>query len=123
MNYLSLHGNKLSGPIPSELGNLSNLRNLHLQLNKLNGPIPPELGNLNNLDRLYLSENLLSGAIPASLSKLNLIHLDLTNNPDLKCWETEEALKWALSIEFCDCSKGGCICNPGYFGPKEVCQP
>jgi len=30
---------------------------------------------------------------------VNLDSLDLSNNPDLTCWETEEARDWALSLD------------------------
>ena len=40
-----LGGNELSGPVPPELGNLTNLTELALYWNELSGPIPPELGN------------------------------------------------------------------------------
>ena len=46
---LELDDNNLSGQIPSELGNLSNLKNLLLQYNQLTGQIPPELADLSNL--------------------------------------------------------------------------
>ena len=64
---LSLGSNQLSGPIPSELGNLANLDTLVLDSNQLSGPIPPELGNLDNLEYLYLGGNQLSGCVPAKL--------------------------------------------------------
>ena len=60
-------GNGLSGPIPPELGNLTNLDYLGLGVNQLSGPIPPELGNLTSLSRLSLKGNRLSGCIPMSL--------------------------------------------------------
>lgn len=41
-----LHGNKLLGPVPKELGYLKNLRVLDLGVNQLSGPIPPEFGDL-----------------------------------------------------------------------------
>ena len=43
---LYLHGNGLSGEIPEELGNLTNLVGLYLGYNQLSGEIPAELGNL-----------------------------------------------------------------------------
>ena len=67
---LFLGDNQMTGPIPSELGNLANLDRLFLLSNQLTGPIPPELGNLANLRRLSLAGNRLTGAIPPELSHL-----------------------------------------------------
>ena len=74
-------GNELSGEIPLELGNLSNLRILYLYNNELSGEIPPELGNLSNLEELYLKGNGLSGEIPPELGSLsNVWYLSLGVN-------------------------------------------
>ena len=62
------HG--LTGPIPPELGNLSNLQTLTLHWNGLSGPVPPELGQLDNLRWLSLSQNRLQGRIPAELGSV-----------------------------------------------------
>ncbi|CAN0066951.1 unnamed protein product, partial [Ectocarpus sp. 12 AP-2014] len=43
------------GPIPKELGDLGELKELRLYDNSLTGPIPPELGNLSALQKLDLS--------------------------------------------------------------------
>ena len=67
---LSLYANELSGPIPPELGQLTNLRNLLLYGNQLSGPIPRELGQLTRLTRLQLETNALSGPIPPELGEL-----------------------------------------------------
>jgi Leucine-rich repeat (LRR) protein len=81
LRVLYLYSNRLSGSIPAELGNLSNLRWLYLNGNQLSGLIPAELGNLSNLQGLYLSSNQLSGSIPAELGDLsNLRRLFLKNN-------------------------------------------
>ena len=79
---ITLNSNHLTGSIPPELGNLTNLASLDLSGNQLTGSIPAELGNLTNLKILYLYNNQLSGAIPPELGNLtNLIYLRLFNNP------------------------------------------
>ena len=67
---LYLHNNQLSGSIPKELGNLTNLEVLRLYGNELSGSIPTELGNLVNLTELNLGGNQLSGTLPQSLTML-----------------------------------------------------
>ncbi|KAK4838687.1 hypothetical protein QYF36_015648 [Acer negundo] len=47
-----LHGNKLTGPIPPELGNTSKLNYLQLHDNQLAGTVPAELGKLEQLFEL-----------------------------------------------------------------------
>ncbi len=64
LTYLGLRNNLLSGPIPPEIGNLTNLYQLFLEGNNLSGPIPPEIGNLTNLIDLSLDNNEFSGVIP-----------------------------------------------------------
>ena len=78
---LALSGNRLSGPIPPEIGTLANLKLVQFQDNQLSGPIPPELGILANLGELDLSRNQLSGEIPSelgSLSNLQALYLGST---------------------------------------------
>ena len=43
---LTLGGNRLTGEIPAELGNLTQLGVLYLYSNRLTGEIPAELGQL-----------------------------------------------------------------------------
>ena len=81
VSELSLYENQLSGEIPTELGNLSNLQRLHLGGNQLTGGIPTELGSLTNMQDLYLGENQLTGGIPAELESLpNLQSLNVGGN-------------------------------------------
>ncbi len=78
---LYLDSNQLSGSIPPELGNLSQLSWLCLGSNQLSGSIPPELGNLSQLSYLFLGNNGLSGSIPSELGNLSqLSELDLGSN-------------------------------------------
>lgn len=67
---VSLWLNKLTGELPSELGNLAALERLNLSLNSLNGDIPSELGMLSNLEELVLIGNRITGEIPVELGGL-----------------------------------------------------
>ncbi len=60
----------LTGAIPPELGNLTKLDFLLIGTNFLSGSVPPELGNLANLRTLELGPHFLSGCIPEGLSRL-----------------------------------------------------
>lgn len=106
LTHLELSSNNLSGNIPAQLGNLSQLIILRFFNNQLTGNIPPELGNLNNLkiidlglnpfdpgpipnwldsllqlERIRLDAVNLNGTIPGELSGLSrLIALNLSNN-------------------------------------------
>ena len=98
LKTLWLHDNRLSGAIPAELGSLANLEGLGLSLNELSGPVPAELGSLSNLQVLYLYGNsTLSEPLPGSLTSLtSLITLRLTG----LCAPTEDGFQtWLQGIE------------------------
>ena len=72
---------KVTGPIPSALKSLSQLRTLNVADNAFSGSIPIQLGDLRNLRILNMSHNQLTQTIPTSFSNLvNLEVLALTNN-------------------------------------------
>ncbi|KAL3820090.1 hypothetical protein ACJIZ3_005995 [Penstemon smallii] len=72
---------RISGTIPNEIGNLSNLISLDLGDNELNGIIPSTLGKLENLQSLDLSGNKLQGSIPTSFCNLrNMYQARLSGN-------------------------------------------
>ena len=50
MAWLNLYSNRLSGSIPSELGNLTNLEELYLSGNELRGCVPAAWRNVENND-------------------------------------------------------------------------
>lgn len=88
VNLRVLHSvnNYFDGSIPPELGNLTELRQLVLSGTRLSGSIPPELGNLTKLEELNLSWSEISGPLPpelgglSSLKKLDLRNTDVSGN-------------------------------------------
>ncbi|XP_021859161.1 probable leucine-rich repeat receptor-like serine/threonine-protein kinase At3g14840 isoform X2 [Spinacia oleracea] len=101
LEFVSVFANRLSGPIPDYVGNISTLTYLSLESNLFNGTIPPELGNLTNLSNLTLSDNSLTGSLPVELTKLNnLTEFRLSSNnfsgrlPDyFRSWPKLQALE------------------------------
>ena len=108
LTTLDLGINDLTGPIPPELGNLTNLAWLYLAYNSLSGPIPPELGNLSGLTDLFLDHNNLWGPIPRSL--LNLTKLNsfpFNDNAGLCAPGTTDFADWLEGME----EREGPFCN------------
>ncbi|KAI5061762.1 hypothetical protein GOP47_0024267 [Adiantum capillus-veneris] len=80
LRILSLHSNKLSGPLPQDLSDCTQLRSLYLQDNELSGSLPP-LSGVSPLVRLNLADNRFTGTIPSSYSALHRLGtLYLQNN-------------------------------------------
>ncbi|XP_050119666.1 receptor protein kinase-like protein ZAR1 [Malus sylvestris] len=79
---IALSGKNLRGYIPSELGNLVNLRRLNLHDNNFHGSIPSQLFNATSLlHSIFLYGNNLSGPLPPSIcNPPRLQNLDLSNN-------------------------------------------
>nr|TKS11393.1 putative LRR receptor-like serine/threonine-protein kinase [Populus alba] len=81
LEEFSVMGNRLSGPFPKVLTNMTTLRNLSIEGNHFSGPIPPEIGRLINLQKLVFSSNALTGNLPAELGKLvNLTDMRINDN-------------------------------------------
>lgn len=79
---LQLPSANLSGVLPREIGEFSNLESLYLGVNALSGTIPLELGYSSSLSDIDLSHNLLTGALPTSIWNLcdRLVSLRLHGN-------------------------------------------
>lgn len=79
---LWLKQNKFTGRIPLEIGNLTGLTVLLMDLNLFTGSIPHTIGNLSNLLILSFAQNNLSGHVPESIGnlvQLYELHLDGNN--------------------------------------------
>ncbi|KAK2983064.1 hypothetical protein RJ640_006451 [Escallonia rubra] len=78
---LCLNQNRLTGPLPSQVGNLKNLGLLNISGNRLTGAITSALGDCQVLEFLDMHDNLFEGTIPLSLKQLKGIKvLDLSRN-------------------------------------------
>ncbi|KAH9714634.1 protein kinase domain-containing protein [Citrus sinensis] len=105
LTLIDLGGNKLNGSIPITLSKLQKLQGLGLENNKLEGSIPDDICRLAELFRLELGGNKLSGSIPtcfsnlASLRILSLGSNELTSIP-LTFWNLKDILQLNFSSNF-----------------------
>mmetsp|Transcript_249 Transcript_249/g.427 ORF Transcript_249/g.427 Transcript_249/m.427 type:complete len:257 (+) Transcript_249:95-865(+) len=67
---LALNGQQLTGTIPTELGMLSRLTWLDVDVNRLTGTVPSELGSATSLVWLCFHQNQLTGTVPSELGLL-----------------------------------------------------
>ncbi|CAL9152784.1 unnamed protein product [Musa hybrid cultivar] len=81
LGQISLSNNRLSGPLPPSIGNLTGLQKLLLNQNQFAGRIPPEMGRLQQLSKLDFSGNRFSGPIAPEISRCKLLtFVDLSRN-------------------------------------------
>jgi Leucine-rich repeat (LRR) protein len=79
LESLNVSGNNLSGALPSQIGNLKNLKILNASNNDFTG-VPAEVGRLSKLEILDLSNNNLTG-LPYELGDLkNLKTFNISGN-------------------------------------------
>mmetsp|Transcript_33 Transcript_33/g.50 ORF Transcript_33/g.50 Transcript_33/m.50 type:complete len:398 (+) Transcript_33:87-1280(+) len=121
LQILDLSGNDLEGTLPTELGHLSNqLTRIKLHRNHITGLIPTELSQLTQLEYLGLEENDLVGEIPGALGELqSLTGLVLFGNrlegkiPDQLCdLQEETTFTYESQITIMvDCGTGTVTCD------------
>ena len=82
LRILNLSHNFCAGQIPANIGEMSELTEIHLNSNQrdtpifgFSGPIPASIGLLHKLTRLDLHKNRLSGALPAQLGFMNKLEV------------------------------------------------
>jgi Leucine-rich repeat (LRR) protein len=78
---LNLDAMNLTGQIPTEIGNLDNMRTLDLSSNWISGSIPDQIELLTKLTSIELASNKISGVIPDALGRLSaLVRVSLDDN-------------------------------------------
>ena len=100
LQFLSMHTNSISGPIPTSIGLLKNLSTLDLSLNEFSAEIPFEIGNLADLSILFLGRNnFTESPVPTwlrNMTQLTELSLKSTNLKDhIPIWLSE---LWRLSF-------------------------
>ena len=82
LEALDLSSNELTGSIDgSQFSCLPRLEVLNLSHNRLSGPLPPELGDILALESLMVNDNALTGAVPASIQRCRrLLYVDVKGN-------------------------------------------
>ncbi|PWA90608.1 leucine-rich repeat transmembrane protein kinase [Artemisia annua] len=100
LTVLLLRNNRITGSIPSDIGEYQNLTQLDLSFNNLSGQIPPALFNLSQLSFLFLGNNSLNGTLPdvksASLSNIDLSYNELSGT--LPSWVNASNLQLNLVV-------------------------
>lgn len=61
MERLYTSFNKISGPLPTRIGELTGLVEFYAYTNNMTGPLPTELGNLISIENLVLGQNNFNG--------------------------------------------------------------
>jgi Leucine-rich repeat (LRR) protein len=83
LKYIYLHNNKMTGSLSENVGKLQVLEELFLGSNKFSGSIPYNIGSrqgIRPLRYLILRDNQFEGAIPPNLDLRKMFHLDLSFN-------------------------------------------
>ncbi|XP_060183466.1 probable LRR receptor-like serine/threonine-protein kinase At3g47570 [Lycium barbarum] len=81
LNGLSISINNITGEIPKNIACLSKLEKFYIGDNPIKGTIPPSLGNMSTLRNLYCESSRLEGPIPPELGRLsNLRQINFANN-------------------------------------------
>ncbi|MCY3555860.1 MAG: Ig-like domain-containing protein [Gemmatimonadetes bacterium] len=96
---ISLPGNMISGELPYELGEFTELEMLDLSSNLLTGPLPPTLGQLENLVSLQLQDNIgLTGYLPESITALDNLERLLMHRTQVCAQRSSDIQAWLGGI-------------------------
>ena len=97
---LALSANGLSGPLPAEIANLTELRVVDLSENDLSGPFPTSVAGLRELGELRAGRNPgLEGALPFALRGLERVRVLLHDGTGLCASPAPDFQAWYAAIE------------------------
>ena len=101
IRILTLAKNELSGNLPSRMGNgLPNLEGLYLGINYFGGPIPDSISNCSKLKLIEIAYNNFTGPIPHYFGDLRLLEILALNNNNLmsEYSSSNSELSWINSL-------------------------
>lgn len=67
---LDLSSTAMTGTLPSELGNLSNLKRLMLSHSRFDGSVPPEVFAITSLEKFHLTNNDFNGTLSSQIGNM-----------------------------------------------------
>lgn len=73
LRNLDVSLNQISGSLPSEIGDLVALEIMGFEFNTIAGNLPPEIGNLTSLEQINFDGNSLSGSLPPEMGALTAL--------------------------------------------------
>lgn len=118
LSLLTFVNNKLSGTLPSQAG-LLRVDRFKLSQNRLSGPLPTQIGLMTQANVVEISENLLNGALPSELGMMSsMTRLSLANNSLTGQIPSELAL--AMNLAQIDLSLNKL--DPIESFPMEICN-
>lgn len=82
LERFNVRNNKIQGTLPASYGSMSNLRLFNAQRNEISGSIPESYRGMINITSFFLSDNSLTGTISSTVLHdwKKLMHLDLSRN-------------------------------------------
>ncbi len=122
-NIYSMQNYILSGTLPSTIQNLTELTDIDLRHNpNLTGPIPPELGYLTNLQRLQIGDCGFTGGIPTEIGNLSNLETLNLGNPGINgvIPQTFQNLNKLINFFLYRSDVKGNL--PGYFGLLDTLE-
>ena len=75
LDYLHLTSCNITGRLPTELFDMTNLQGLYLNYNNFDGTLPTEIQKLANVGEFYLFSNKISGSIPTEIGMLSSVYI------------------------------------------------